>query len=240
MTDKIKETRKFQLGDRVTKTKGSNWTGRVVGFYSTSLTPIGYAVESETEKGSVQIYPEQALRDHYQARPTFDGDEAEALRWLTGVRSVHACVIRALLDAKDAEKAALREDWARQEELACGLLTQRDAALSRAEQAEQALAEERKAMSEAVRDAKEACGHLGLRRAFISERFDRFLPAKPAVDPLVEDEDPIDALVSLLAPVLTHGQGMAARERENRFRNALQAIKAGAANALLAQRSKQP
>lgn len=53
--------RKFKLGDRVTKTKGSSWTGRVVGFYSTDLTPIGYAVESETEKGSVQIYPEAAL-----------------------------------------------------------------------------------------------------------------------------------------------------------------------------------
>lgn len=53
--------RKFQLGDRVTKTKGSSWTGLVVGFYSTSLTPIGYAVESENEPGSVQIYPESAL-----------------------------------------------------------------------------------------------------------------------------------------------------------------------------------
>jgi len=53
--------RKFNLGDRVTKTKGSNWTGLVVGFYSTSLTPIGYCVESETERGSVQIYPETAL-----------------------------------------------------------------------------------------------------------------------------------------------------------------------------------
>ena len=52
---------RFRLGDRVTKIKGSSWSGRVVGFYSTSLTPIGYAVESETEKGSVQIYPEQAL-----------------------------------------------------------------------------------------------------------------------------------------------------------------------------------
>jgi hypothetical protein len=52
---------KFALGDRVTKTKGSKWTGRVVGFYSTKLTPIGYAVESETETGSVQIYPEAAL-----------------------------------------------------------------------------------------------------------------------------------------------------------------------------------
>lgn len=52
---------KFTLGQRVTKIKGSKWTGRVVGFYSTSLTPIGYAVESETETGSVQIYPEAAL-----------------------------------------------------------------------------------------------------------------------------------------------------------------------------------
>jgi dihydrofolate reductase (trimethoprim resistance protein) len=52
---------KFRLGDTVTKTKGSNWTGKVVGFYSTSLTPRGYAVESATEKGSVQIYPEAAL-----------------------------------------------------------------------------------------------------------------------------------------------------------------------------------
>lgn len=54
--------RKFNEGDRVTKIKGSSWTGRVVGFYSTELTPIGYAVESETERGSVQIYPEAALQ----------------------------------------------------------------------------------------------------------------------------------------------------------------------------------
>lgn len=52
---------KFELGDRVTKTKGSNWTGRVVGTYSTKLTPEGYAVESEFEHGSVQIYPASAL-----------------------------------------------------------------------------------------------------------------------------------------------------------------------------------
>ena len=52
---------KFKVGDRVTKTKGSSWTGLVVGFYSTTLTPEGYAVESETEKGSVQIYPAAAL-----------------------------------------------------------------------------------------------------------------------------------------------------------------------------------
>ena len=53
--------RKFNLGDRVTKIKGSKWTGKVVGFYSTALTPVGYCVESETETGSVQIYPEAAL-----------------------------------------------------------------------------------------------------------------------------------------------------------------------------------
>jgi hypothetical protein len=53
--------RKFSLGQRVTKIKGSSWQGRVVGFYTTTMTPIGYAVESEREPGSVQIYPESAL-----------------------------------------------------------------------------------------------------------------------------------------------------------------------------------
>lgn len=53
---------KFPLGSRVEKIKGSSWRGRVVGFYSTELTPDGYCVESERERGSVQIYPESALR----------------------------------------------------------------------------------------------------------------------------------------------------------------------------------
>ncbi|OWV62531.1 hypothetical protein ATY75_11940 [Rhizobium sp. N122] len=53
--------RKFKLGDRVSKKSGSSWNGRVVGFYSTELTPVGYCVESERETGSVQIYPEAAL-----------------------------------------------------------------------------------------------------------------------------------------------------------------------------------
>ena len=52
---------KYDLGDRLRKKSGSSWQGRVVGFYSTELTPIGYAIESEREKGSVQIYPEAAL-----------------------------------------------------------------------------------------------------------------------------------------------------------------------------------
>lgn len=52
---------KFQIGDSVRKIKGSSWSGKVVGTYSTALTPEGYAVESSTEKGSVQIYPAAAL-----------------------------------------------------------------------------------------------------------------------------------------------------------------------------------
>ena len=51
----------FHFGQRVTKTKGSSWTGKIVGVYSTKLTPVGYAVESENEPGSVQIYPASAL-----------------------------------------------------------------------------------------------------------------------------------------------------------------------------------
>lgn len=54
-------TRKFRMGDYVKKTKGSSWEGTIVGFYRTALTPEGYAVESATERGSVQIYPASAL-----------------------------------------------------------------------------------------------------------------------------------------------------------------------------------
>jgi hypothetical protein len=52
----------FALGDRVQKKSGSQWAGKVVGWYSTSLTPEGYAVESESHAGSVQIYPANALK----------------------------------------------------------------------------------------------------------------------------------------------------------------------------------
>lgn len=55
------EPGKFKLGDVVRKAKGSQWHGTVVGTYSTALTPEGYAVESSTERGSVQIYPAAAL-----------------------------------------------------------------------------------------------------------------------------------------------------------------------------------
>lgn len=59
---KFPEThKKFALGDAVRKIKGSQWHGHIVGWYSTCLTPEGYAVESATENGSVQIYPAAAL-----------------------------------------------------------------------------------------------------------------------------------------------------------------------------------
>jgi len=52
---------KFRMGDLVKKSTGSEWVGRVVGWYSTEQTPEGYAVESAAHKGSVQIYPAKAL-----------------------------------------------------------------------------------------------------------------------------------------------------------------------------------
>ncbi len=51
----------FKRGDLVRKRSGSQWQGIVVGEYSTTLTPEGYAVESEVHAGSVQIYPAAAL-----------------------------------------------------------------------------------------------------------------------------------------------------------------------------------
>jgi len=51
----------FGMGDRVRKKSGAAWQGQVVGWYSTKLTPEGYAVESESHPGSVQIYPVAAL-----------------------------------------------------------------------------------------------------------------------------------------------------------------------------------
>lgn len=51
----------FAMGDTVRKKSGSEWEGVIVGLYSTSLTPEGYAVESSSHAGSVQIYPAKAL-----------------------------------------------------------------------------------------------------------------------------------------------------------------------------------
>lgn len=52
---------KFRMGDLVKKSSGSEWVGRVVGWYSTEQTPEGYAVESSAHRNSVQIYPAKAL-----------------------------------------------------------------------------------------------------------------------------------------------------------------------------------
>lgn len=61
MFNDLLSTQKFTIGDRVKKRSGSEWVGLIVGWYSTKLTPEGYAVESESHKGSVQIYPATAL-----------------------------------------------------------------------------------------------------------------------------------------------------------------------------------
>lgn len=55
------EAWEFKIGDTVRKKSGSEWTGKVVGFYSTDLTLRGYCVESLHHRNSVQIYPEKAL-----------------------------------------------------------------------------------------------------------------------------------------------------------------------------------
>lgn len=52
---------KFNIGDLVRKVRGSKWRGKICGFYSTSLTAFGYAVESSKEPGNVQVYPVAAL-----------------------------------------------------------------------------------------------------------------------------------------------------------------------------------
>lgn len=67
---------KFRTGDRATKSKGSSWTGRVVGTYGTALTPEGYAVESETETGSVQIYPAAELSRLESLEAAWSKDDA--------------------------------------------------------------------------------------------------------------------------------------------------------------------
>lgn len=52
---------RWGFGTALKKKSGSNWYGKVTGFYSTEQTPEGYAVESWVHRGSVQFYPAQAL-----------------------------------------------------------------------------------------------------------------------------------------------------------------------------------
>jgi dihydrofolate reductase (trimethoprim resistance protein) len=57
----LRKAGKFSLGDQVHKSSGAAWSGKVVGTYTTALTPEGYCVESDAHPGSVQIYPVAAL-----------------------------------------------------------------------------------------------------------------------------------------------------------------------------------
>ena len=103
-------TRKFQIGNFVRKIKGSQWQGHVCGTYSTSLTPEGYAVESDAHPGSVQIYPAAALElvplemvkkrtaEWYSGPPPSIGwwpasvtRDPKALRWWNGEHWSLAC-----------------------------------------------------------------------------------------------------------------------------------------------------
>jgi DNA repair exonuclease SbcCD ATPase subunit len=90
---------KFKLGDLVRKTKGSQWSGVVVGTYSTELTPEGYAVESSSEKGSVQIYPAAALELVNQTPVESLQEEVERLR----KASVPICIGQPLIQILAAE-----------------------------------------------------------------------------------------------------------------------------------------
>jgi hypothetical protein len=49
------------MGSVWRKTSGSEWSGKVVGYYSTTLTSEGLCIESDKHPGSVQIYPMKAL-----------------------------------------------------------------------------------------------------------------------------------------------------------------------------------
>lgn len=63
ITMKKPEHFKYELGATLKKKSGSEWVGKVVGFYSTEQTREGYALESVFHKNTVQIYPVQALME---------------------------------------------------------------------------------------------------------------------------------------------------------------------------------
>ncbi len=67
---------KFKRGDDVRKIKGSCWSGKVVGEYSTELTPEGFVVESSSEIGSCQLYPAAALELNPAIRNPSDPKQA--------------------------------------------------------------------------------------------------------------------------------------------------------------------
>ena len=61
MVDPWPSDASFAMGDYVAKKGRASWRGKIVGWYRTDLTQLGYAVESYFEPGSVQIYPLSAV-----------------------------------------------------------------------------------------------------------------------------------------------------------------------------------
>lgn len=101
-------TRKFEIGDRVRKVSGSSWQGHVCGFYSTTLTPQGYCVESEREIGSVQLYPESALELMPTAKePDLEHQLATVQAALKRLRAYAASVWFDEADASDEERKVM-------------------------------------------------------------------------------------------------------------------------------------
>lgn len=109
MTNKTEEARKFQLGDRVTKTEEQLRREVVVAarYYPTERGADYVMLRSDVRAAF------DALRDHYQARPTsqttkeFEGDEEKVRRWLVSMRPGWSSQALALLDAKDEQIATL-------------------------------------------------------------------------------------------------------------------------------------
>ncbi|RAS10812.1 hypothetical protein [Ensifer adhaerens] len=59
MVDRWSADAAFQMGDYAAKKGRASWRGKIVGWYRTDLTSLGYAIDFEP--GSVQIYPETAI-----------------------------------------------------------------------------------------------------------------------------------------------------------------------------------
>jgi thymidylate synthase len=58
----LPEFQRFKYDDHVEKIAGAIFSGRVRGYYHTDLTETGYAIEADAYPGTVQIYPENALK----------------------------------------------------------------------------------------------------------------------------------------------------------------------------------
>jgi hypothetical protein len=104
--------KRFNPGDTVRKTKGSQWQGVVVGTYSTDLTPEGYAVESSTEKGSVQIYPAAALELVDGVSKGVDSINEPVKTLYVEVKRSEVEQMRATIERQEAEIEQIKENAA--------------------------------------------------------------------------------------------------------------------------------